>query len=51
MKKIFNSAKYPKYDGYQRDIASMVYKVFLRNLLALEFKVVVLKVRIYQTKN
>ena len=49
--KTFNIAKYPKYDGYQRGISSLVYKVFLRNLLVLVFKVVVLKVRIYQTKN
>ena len=24
----FNIPKYPKYDGYQKDLASMVYKVF-----------------------
>ena len=49
--KTFDIAKYPKYNGYQRGIASMVYKFFLRNLLVLVFKVVILKVRIYQTKN
>ena len=26
--KAFNIAKYPKYDGYQRGLASMVYKFF-----------------------
>ena len=26
--KAFNIAKYPKYDGYQRGLASMVYKLF-----------------------
>ena len=26
--KVFNIAKNPKYDGYQRDLASMVYKFF-----------------------
>ena len=26
--KAFNSTKDPKYDGYQREIASMVYKFF-----------------------
>ena len=26
--KAFNIAKNPKYDGYQRDLASMVYKFF-----------------------
>ena len=26
--KSFNIAKYPKYDGYQRGLASMVYKFF-----------------------
>ena len=26
--KAFNIAKYPKYDGYQRGLASMVYKYF-----------------------
>ena len=26
--KAFNSAKNPKYDGYQRGLASMVYKFF-----------------------
>ena len=26
--KAFNFAKYPKYDGFQRGLASMVYKFF-----------------------
>ena len=26
--KAFNTAKNPKYDGYQRDLASMVYQLF-----------------------
>ena len=26
--KVFNIAKNPKYDGYQRELASMVYKSF-----------------------
>ena len=26
--KAFNIAKSPKYDGYQRGLASMVYKIF-----------------------
>ena len=26
--KAFNTAKNPKYDGYQRGLASMVYKLF-----------------------
>ena len=29
--KAFNIAKYPKYDGYQRELASMVYKFFDKN--------------------
>ena len=28
--KIFDIAKHPKYDGYQRDLASMVYKFFYK---------------------
>ena len=44
--KAFNIAKNLKYDANQRKLASMVYKLFLKNLL-----VVVLKARLYQTKN
>ena len=31
--KTFNIAKNPKYDEYQRGIASMVYKIFDKKLL------------------
>ena len=31
--KAFNIAKNPKYDGYQRGLASMVYKFFDKKLL------------------
>ena len=44
--KEFNSAKDPKYDGYQIVLASMVYKFFNKKLL-----VAVLKMRICQTSN
>ena len=30
--KAFNIAKSPKYDGYQRGLASMVYKFLIKNL-------------------
>ena len=30
--KVFNIAKNPKYDGYQRGLASMVYKFFDKTL-------------------
>ena len=33
--KAFNIAKNPKYNGYQRALASMVYNLFIKNLLAL----------------
>ena len=29
--KAFNTAKNPKYDGYQRGLASMVYKSVIKN--------------------
>ena len=29
--KTFNIAKYPRYDGYQRELPSMVYKLFDKN--------------------
>ena len=45
-KKAFHIAKNLKYDGYQRGLASMVYKFFNKNLL-----VVVSKTRILQTNN
>ena len=44
--KTFNIAKNPKYDGYQRSLASVVYKCFDKKLLA-----VVLKMRTCQTSN
>ena len=44
--KAFNIAKYPKYDWYQRGLASMVFKFSDKTLL-----VVVLKMRIFQTNN
>ena len=31
--KAFNIAKNPKYDGYQRGLASMIYKVFSKKSL------------------
>ena len=33
--KAFNIAKNPKYDGYQRGVASMVYKVFRKEVVLL----------------
>ena len=44
--KASNIAKNPKYDGYQRGLASMVYKCFDKKLL-----VVILKMKIFQTNN
>ena len=44
--KAFNIAINPTYDGYQRGLASMVYKFFYKKLL-----VVVLKMRVFQTNN
>ena len=44
--KTFNIAKNPKYYGYQRGLASMVYTFFYKKL-----QLVVLKMRIFQTKN
>ena len=52
--KAFNVAKNPKYDGYQKGFASMVYKCFDKKLLLrvqINLLVVVSKVRIFQTKN
>ena len=45
--KAFNIAKNPKYDGYQRGLASMVYKVFAKTKLQAEQ----LKMKIFLTKN
>ena len=36
--KAFNIAKNPKYDGYQRGLASMVYKFFDKNSASLADK-------------
>ena len=44
--KAFNIAKNKKYDGYQRGLASLVYKSFDKKRL-----VAVLKMRICQTSN
>ena len=44
--KAFNIAKNPKYDVYQRGLASIVYGSLIKKLLVL-----VLKMRIFQTKN
>ena len=43
----FTIAKNPKYDGYQRGLASMVYKFFDIKT----FLVVVLKMKIFLIKN
>ena len=43
--KAFNIAKDPKYDGYQRGLASMVYKFFDKKYL-----VVVLKMKLFLKK-
>ena len=42
----FNITKNPKYDGYQRDLASMAYNIFDKKILS-----VLLKMRIFQTSN
>ena len=47
--KAFNIAKNPKYNGYQRGLASMVYKFFDRNFLLsvqINLLVVALKMRV-----
>ena len=44
--KAFNIAKDPKYDGYERGLASIVYKLFDKKLL-----VVVIKIYIFLIKN
>ena len=44
--KAFNIAKDPKYDRYQRGLASMVYQFFDKKL-----QVVVLKMKIFLIKN
>ena len=52
--KAFNIAKNPKYNGYQRGLASVVYKFFEKKLLLcvqINLLVVVLKLRICQTSS
>ena len=44
--KAFNIAKNPEYDGYQRGLASIVYKLLDKKIL-----VVILKMKIYLIKN
>ena len=44
--KAFDIAKNPKNDGYQRGLASIVYKLFIKKLLA-----VILKMKICQNSN
>ena len=50
----FNIAKSPKYDGYQHELASMVYKFFDRKTSAThanKFACSGIKMRIRQAKN
>ena len=52
--KPFNITKNPKYDGNQRELASMVYKSFEKNLLVVLLYVqinLLLKVKLCQTNN
>ena len=59
--KVFNIAKNVKFNGYQRRLASMVYKSFNKKLLwvqsqrpqpcEINLQVALLKMRIFQTKN
>ena len=44
--KSFNTAKNPKYDAYQRGIASMLFKLFDKKLLT-----VVLKMKLFPIKS
>ena len=44
--KAFSIARNPKYDIYQRDLASIVYNFLIKKPLIL-----LLKMRIFQTKN
>ena len=37
--KAFNIAKNPKDDGYQRGLASMVYKLFYKKVVSLRFQI------------
>ena len=49
--KAFDIAKNPKYDGYQRDLASIVYTFMIKDLLALILQEVLLKIKLFQTIN
>ena len=52
--KIFNIAKNPKYDGYQRGLASMVYNFLIESPLHLQInllKVVVLHLLLNKMNN
>ena len=51
--KAFNITKNPKYDGYKRGLASMVYKFFNKNqvLVLLHLQISLLLIRSNQLKN
>ena len=52
--KAFNVAKNSKYGGYQRDLASIVYRFLIKRSLHLQINlllVIVLQVKLCQTKN
>ena len=52
--KAFNIFKYPKYDGYQRGLSSMVCNFLIKNPLCFQINllpVVLLKMKICKTKN
>ena len=44
--KAFNIAKDSKYDGYQRELASMVYKFFDKKLLVAAMKMTIFLIKI-----
>ena len=43
--KSFNVVKNPKYDGYQRGLASMVYNVFDKKLLEEQLKLTICQIK------
>ena len=43
--KSFNVVKNPKYDGYQRGLASMVYNVFDKKLLEEQLKLAICQIK------
>ena len=49
--KAVNVAKNLKYNGYQRGIASMVFKFLDKNLLWIIFRVMLPKLKLCQTNN